>query len=65
LEKATAREIEEAAREALKDQALAKWLSEERGRNEVERSFDSKKYEWAVQQLPPSSSQSSESSEGI
>ena len=65
LEKAAAREIEEGAREALKDQALAKWLSEERGRNEVVRSFDSKKYEWAVQQLPPSSSQSSESSEGI
>ncbi len=60
VEKATAREIEEGAREALKDQALAKWLSEERGRNEVVRSFDSKKYEWAVQQLPPSTSQSSE-----
>ena len=65
VEKATAREIEEGAREALKDQALAKWLSEERGRNEVERNFDSKKYYWAVQQLAPSSSQSSESSGGI
>jgi parvulin-like peptidyl-prolyl isomerase len=60
LEKAAARDIDADAREKLKDQALAEWLSEERGKNEVVRSFDSKKYEWAVQQLPPSSSQSSQ-----
>ena len=54
LEKAEAREIDEEPRESLKDKALADWLIEERKANDVVRSFDSKKYEWAIEQLSQS-----------
>ncbi len=54
-EKEAARTIEDGNREVLKDRAMEDWLLEERkvarDANEMVRSFDSDKYDWAVREL--------------
>ncbi|MBI4302391.1 MAG: peptidylprolyl isomerase [Chloroflexi bacterium] len=51
LEKAEVRTIDTNAREKLKDQAVKNWILEERKNNDIVRYFDSKKYDWAIDQL--------------
>ncbi len=51
VEKAEARQVDDKAREGLKDRALESWLLEERKANDVQRFINSEKYAWALRQL--------------
>jgi len=46
-----AKEISEENRDILKNRVLDRWLLDERRANQVQRRFDSERYEWVIEQL--------------
>lgn len=50
-DRAEARQVDEKAKEKLKDRALEDWLDEQREANLVERFFDSNRYEFAIRKV--------------